>query len=377
MLPTVGAGRRNKVMKLSHAPGADQRILSLDQFRGYTIAGMFLVNFLGSYHAAHPLLKHHKTYCSYADTIMPHFFFAVGFAFRLTYLRARERKGRWPAVRHALSRNAGLLAIACAVHGYGPAVERWEQVQQLGWQAYLTASFGGSLFQTLTHIAVTSLFVLPVIGCRTRTLLLFAGAAGLLHLGLSSWFWYDWLHSHRTIDGGLLGFLTWTTPVVAGALAHDLVRARGAAGALRPLALWGAGLMLAGYALSCGNAWGHGAWLVEPPFVAPSRPVDLWTMSQKAGSLSYQAFAAGLSLSLYAACVWLCDLRRWQLTLFRTLGTNALLAYLLHGPIGDGVKKIAPRDAPLWFALAAFVLFFLVTWGVMRVLERSKIYLKL
>ena len=76
------------------------RIVSLDQFRGYTVAGMLLVNFLGGYQAVPAVLKHHNTYCSYADTIMPQFFFAVGFAYRLTFLRrvrdvgARGRVGR-------------------------------------------------------------------------------------------------------------------------------------------------------------------------------------------------------------------------------------------------------------------------------------------
>ena len=33
------------------ASPAQRRLISLDQFRGYTVAGMFLVNFLGSYAA--------------------------------------------------------------------------------------------------------------------------------------------------------------------------------------------------------------------------------------------------------------------------------------------------------------------------------------
>ena len=40
------------------------------------------------------ILKHHNTYCSYADTIMPQFFFAVGFAYRLTFLRGSRRRHR-------------------------------------------------------------------------------------------------------------------------------------------------------------------------------------------------------------------------------------------------------------------------------------------
>ena len=69
------------------------RIHSMDQFRGYTMAGMFLVNFVGAFAVTHPLLKHHNTYNSYADTIMPHFFFAVGFSMRLVMLRNIAQMG--------------------------------------------------------------------------------------------------------------------------------------------------------------------------------------------------------------------------------------------------------------------------------------------
>ena len=78
------------------------RIESMDQFRGYTMAGMFLVNFIGSYAAVHPVFKHHNTYNSYADTIMPQFFFAVGFSMRLVMLRNIAQHGKATAHRKAL-----------------------------------------------------------------------------------------------------------------------------------------------------------------------------------------------------------------------------------------------------------------------------------
>ena len=37
---------------------------------GGAVAAMFLVNFLGGFTVIHALLKHHNTYCSYADTII-------------------------------------------------------------------------------------------------------------------------------------------------------------------------------------------------------------------------------------------------------------------------------------------------------------------
>ncbi|RYD28820.1 MAG: DUF1624 domain-containing protein, partial [Verrucomicrobiaceae bacterium] len=74
------------------------RLKSLDQFRGYTVAAMFAVNFLGGYAATPALLRHHNTWCSFADTVMPQFFFAAGMALRLVVLREIRQHGRAAAL---------------------------------------------------------------------------------------------------------------------------------------------------------------------------------------------------------------------------------------------------------------------------------------
>ena len=106
--PVMRGKQTPLVLKLATRMDATQRttrrIVSLDQFRGYTVAGMLFVNFLGGYQVVPAVFKHHNTYCSYADTIMPQFFFAVGFAYRLTFLRrlaAVALAGRSAAVLRA------------------------------------------------------------------------------------------------------------------------------------------------------------------------------------------------------------------------------------------------------------------------------------
>jgi hypothetical protein len=116
---------------------------------------------------------------------------------------------------------------------------------------------------------------------------------------------------------------------------------------------------------------------VEPPFVPPSAPVDLWTMSQRSGSLSYLTFAAGLSLVVFLLFWALCDRAGLQLGVFRTPGVNALVAYVLHDLVADAIKPYAPRDAPLAYALAALGLFLLVCYICLRHLEKHRLYLKL
>src|SRR5215813_14760036 len=111
---------------------ATRRIVSLDQFRGYTVVGMLFVNFLGDYIVIPAVFKHHRTYCSYADTIMPQFFFAVGFAYRLTYLRRMETVGRMAAYRHVIGRNLGLILLGAVVYHLAGEAKTWADLQKLG-----------------------------------------------------------------------------------------------------------------------------------------------------------------------------------------------------------------------------------------------------
>src|ERR1700723_3232372 len=112
---------------MSTAPPSSRRILSLDQFRGYTVAGMLFVNFLGGYQVVPAIFKHHNTYCSYADTIMPQFFFAVGFAYRLTFLRRLANGGVLPAAAAVIKRNIGLILLGFVVYHVDGSVKSWAE----------------------------------------------------------------------------------------------------------------------------------------------------------------------------------------------------------------------------------------------------------
>ena len=121
------------------------RIVSLDQFRGYTIAGMFLVNMIGSYACMAPTFSHHGNYFSYADTIMPQFFFAVGFAFRFTFGRTVEKLGTWAAYRKAVKRNLGLILFGAIYYGFGNRHESWAALQAL--RGSLRGTSGAACFR--------------------------------------------------------------------------------------------------------------------------------------------------------------------------------------------------------------------------------------
>ena len=351
-----------------------QRLHSLDQFRGYTVAGMFLVNFLGAVAAVHPLLKHHNTYCSYADTVMPQFFFAVGFAFRLAFLRHVEKVGAAQAYRQAIVRGFGLILVGVVVYHLDGKFASWEALSKDGLGGFLSTAWRRSMFQALVHIGVTSLWVLPVIARSARTQTFWLIGSAVLHILLSASWWHEWLRANRVIDGGPLGFLTWTIPVLAGSLTYMYLESHGREKSYRPFLLMGALAMAAGYALSCLT---NGGVLAAPPFVAPWHERDMWTMSQQAGSVSYLLFATGFSLAVYTFFLWWSDARQRQWSVFRTLGVNALAGYVLHMLVEDAVKPFAPKDSPLAWALFTFLIFFSITWLFLRSLERNKIFIRL
>src|SRR5436189_6487230 len=122
-------------------PARADRIASLDQFRGYTVVGMLLVNFLGGYKAVPALLKHHKPYCSYADTIMPQFFFAVGFAYRLTFLRRAATLGTLTASVAVFRRNLGLILLGFVLYHLDGRVKTWDELTALGVGGFATTAF--------------------------------------------------------------------------------------------------------------------------------------------------------------------------------------------------------------------------------------------
>jgi predicted acyltransferase len=423
------------------------RLASLDQFRGYTVAGMFMVNFLGAFDAAPYLFKHHLTFCSYADTIMPQFFFAVGFAMRLSFGRRALSEGTGRAYWHAVKRSLGLALIAILWYGGKPLLPagvtfNWESFKTIGIWGAIWKPLKVDSFQTLLHIAATSLWLLPVIRAGASWRVLYLVGSALMHLGLTHWFYFRWHNSDPAgIDGGVLGFLTWSIPTLVGTLACDAVMGQRAAGTgrgrmLTGLVMWSLALMALGWGISCGTRWydiaegGNadrpagklsehpvfppqdafqrwmddakaGRWdrvLAEPPFVPPPhsrdrktvgskeievdnslhyRPWNYWMMSQQCGSISYLTFSAGVSLAVFVLFYILADMIGLTIGLFRTFGTNALVGYFVHSIVDNTVKGYMPPDLPAVPMWIGFGVYLFCCWLIIRSLEKNKIFIKL
>jgi hypothetical protein len=262
------------------AEPSSSRIVSMDQFRGYTVAGMFLVNFVGGLKEFPEVLKHHNghPYFSYADTIMPSFMFAAGFSLRLTTLRRLGQVGPWRTYSHILVRGLALVLVSLVMYAAGDVefpkiadpttgVERarhWaELTPAVVWET-VGLLFKANLWEVLAIIGVVQILLIPVIAASTRVRTIAWIGCAAVHLLLSYWFNFAFVYGlpngldkvlgltgKSAWDGGFFGPIGWAIPMLFGTIAYDVVSSRGPWPAAGRLLAAGAILMAIGYGFNC------------------------------------------------------------------------------------------------------------------------------
>src|SRR5437867_5475500 len=89
-----------------------ERLLSLDVFRGLTVAGMLLVNDPGTWSAIYPPLEHAEWHgWTPTDLIFPFFLFIVGITTQLSISARRARGDDEAAIRRQIIRRGALIFL--------------------------------------------------------------------------------------------------------------------------------------------------------------------------------------------------------------------------------------------------------------------------
>jgi predicted acyltransferase len=302
--------------------GGPPRWVSLDAFRGITIAAMLVVNHPGNYEQIYSPLRHAEwNGWTPTDLIFPFFLFIVGVSLRLSLPKQLERGlSHRQILTRVLKRALVLFALGLVLTSFP-----W-------WHRHL---HNVRIPGVLQRIALTYLAAAPlVLWLRARGQVILAAALLLGYWALMSWVpvpgigpgvWQPGLDLGAYVDRMLLGVKhlrpgTWdpagllsTIPALAtvllGALAGQwLCSGRNATRKLVGMLLMGA----AGIVL--GVLWGQ---------VFPINK-NLWTSS-------YAVFTGGMAFVLLAGLYWLVDVkgfRRWTHP-FVLLGVNAILVYVL------------------------------------------------
>jgi predicted acyltransferase len=380
-------------------------MVSLDVFRGATIAAMILVNDPGSWSHIYAPLEHAEwNGWTPTDLIFPFFLFIVGVSMTLSFA-SRIARGltRRSLMIHVVRRSALIFIIGLFLNGFPEfdlgSIRIMGVLQRIA-VCYLVAGLlylmtfqrepaaDGSV-RVRANLRVTAAVALTLlVGYWALMTFVPVPGHGAGHLGKE-----DNLGAYvdRTLMGGHLwsesvtwdpeGFLS-TLPAIAslliGILAGEWLRSNRRPGR-KALGLAAAGLVL----------------LIVGRLLHPFFPINknLWTST-------FVLFTGGFAMFALAACYWIIDVRAWRVWTKPLLvfGMNAILAYALAALVSEvstdfefsdsaGHQTTAhgwlyerffvPHASPVNASLAFAVFFVAVIYLLLWPFYQSKIFLRI
>jgi len=373
------------------SPSAASRSMSLDLFRGATIAGMILVNNAGDEPNSYWPLKHAEwNGWTPTDLVFPFFLFIVGVAMAFSFSsRLKRGESRPKLLGHVLWRGLVLFVLGIFLNGFP------NQYHLSSWRVYGVLQRIAMCYVISAILALWADWrgwMLMIVGCLVGywILMRFVPVPGfgvpthniaLLDPDRNLVAWLDrkllagHLYEGTRDPEGVLSTIPALATSLLGLLTGQWLRsARSAKSKAVGMALFGLTGVVAGKILNLGF------------------PINkkLWTSS-------YVVFTAGLALLCLALCYWIVDIQKWRgmwTKLFLVFGMNAIAAYVFaelishlldHIHAGGGmswqefiyghvfVPLASPANASLLYALA----YVLVCWAAMWVLYRKGIFLKI
>jgi predicted acyltransferase len=371
-------------MPTSTIPSESNRLISLDVFRGITIAGMVLVNNPGSWEHIYWPLEHASWHgWTPTDLVFPFFLFIVGIAIPLAFGRRMESGGsKRDLYVKIIKRTLIIFAIGLFLNGFpyfGLAEFRIPGVLQRIAVCYFFASVIFLNTKIRTQVAITIALLLAY-----WFMLKFIPAPGFAAGDLTKegslpsfidrvvFGKHVWAQAKVYDPEGLLSTVPAIATTLIGVLTGQWLRTEKS----RPEKA--AGMFVVG-AVCVAIGWSWNAFF----------PINkaLWTSS-------YVLFSGGLALQFLALCYWIIDIhgyRKWAKP-FEVFGLNAIALYVVADIIAVTLGVVKVGEVPLgsWIydhvfaswaspvnaSLAFAICFVLVCYVLMWILYRRRIFLK-
>jgi predicted acyltransferase len=205
------------------------RLDYIDQYRGFIMFSMILVNFLGDGHfEATPLFFQHGHYqISYPDTVMPGFLFACGLSYRLSHLKHIEKFGLWTARwKIIFPRTVGLLILSYWLYGMGFKRLTWDQLLNTSDYQKNMWFFMGGFFGALCQIALSMVWCIPAIDKSILFRVIYAIISLCMYVLIAEWLIAGSGGNFNYFDGnegGFWAFLSWSFPLLSGSIMYDVL----------------------------------------------------------------------------------------------------------------------------------------------------------
>lgn len=372
-------------MPTASIPSQANRLVSLDVFRGITIAGMVLVNNPGTWEHVYGPLQHASWHgWTPTDLVFPFFLFIVGVAIPLAFgKRLESGGGKRDLYLKIIKRTLIIFAIGLFLNGFpyfGLAEYRIPGVLQRIAVCYFFASIIFLNTKLRTQLAITIALLLGY-WLLLKFLPAPGYAAGDLTKEGSLPSYVDrvvlgkhvWAQARVYDPEGLLSTIPAIATTLIGVLTGRFLRTE------KTRLDKAAGMFVAG-AVCVAAGWAWNSFF----------PINkaLWTSS-------YVVFTGGLALQFLALCYWLIDIkgyRRWARP-FEIFGMNAIALYVGAGLMASlfGEIRVGGTTLGTWIyenvfltwaspinASLAFAIGFVLVWlALMWALYQRKIFLKI
>jgi predicted acyltransferase len=363
------------------------RLISLDIFRGMTVAFMIIVNNPGSWDYVYSPLEHSKwNGCTPTDLVFPFFLFIVGMSMYFSMKKyGNEINGS--SFLRILRRTAAIYAVGLFLNIFPYFGMDYSHLRIMGVLPRIAIAYGlGSIICLTVRKDYLWIVVVFMLLLYWGLLAFFGGAHPyslednlVLKIDLAV------LGKNHMYTGfgipfepeGLLSTIPSICTVIIGYFIGDVV-ASGAASGKTALKV-----ILLGIA-----AFGLGyLWNMVFPINKP-----LWTSS-------YVLYTAGLAMGVFAVVYLIADVMKFPAigTFFTVFGTNAIFAYFLAGiwiemllfiHVQSGAEKVslynwffekvcAPIAGNMNGSLMFAVIQVLIIWSVTLILYRKKIMVRL
>ena len=361
-----------------------KRLLSLDVFRGLTIAFMILVNCPGSWSSVYGMLLHAEWHgCTPTDLVFPFFLFIVGIAISFSLSRRKaESADKGKIYRKIISRTLWIIGIGLLLNGaFKFNLATW-RIPGVLFRIGIVYGICAMIYMVTTarqQLWIAAAFLLGYWALMTLVPVPGQGYASL-EMGKDLGAWLDrlvfgghvWRHAKTWDPEGLLSTVPALATCIGGILAGTWIR-----GSMEAFAKWTA-IFAVGFLLVLGGLlWGE---------VFPINK-QLWTSS-------YGLYHSGWALLTLGTIWWLVDVKGYKgwTKPFVWFGMNPLFIFVQHSVIVkimlaikiDGSSSYAwiynniflswlsPKNASLAFALMHVGINLFVAW----VLYKKKVFIK-
>ena len=300
-----------------------RRILSVDIFRGMTIAMMIIVNNPGSWAFVYAPLRHAKWHgCTPTDLVFPFFLFIVGAAMRFAFVRWHSFASN-DFYKHVFFRTLSIFLAGTLIHAF-PFIQQdwdWSSFRIMGVLQRIALAYGIAAIMVI-HLDLKKIFITALGILIAYWGILWIGGGedpyslehnlirkidifllGESHLYGGTGIQFD--------PEGLLSTIPSVVTVLIGYLVGSMLHTtKDFLDNVKRMSTFGIGLMIVGI------IWG---------LLFPINK-QLWTSS-------YVLFTGGIATLILSLLCFMIDIKKWKkpLWVFQIFGTNSIFLFVLSG----------------------------------------------